>query len=131
LTESKEETESLEEEVFKALDHQKRRDILRFVGERRGVTFTEMLNATKTQRDSQYSLTSIGKAAYGLLLKTADYRSFALLHRRKTGAIIGHVFLWICAIAAALVLETDWFYSSIILPTLAGSSLMTIYGLFE
>jgi DNA-binding transcriptional ArsR family regulator len=149
LTESKEETESLEEEVFKALDHQKRRDILRFVGERRGVTFTEMLNATgipdsptlsyhlrslspfMEQRDGQYSLTSIGKAAYGLLLKTADYRSFALLHRRKTGAIIGHVFLWICAIAAALVLETDWFYSSIILPTLAGSSLMVIYGLFE
>jgi DNA-binding transcriptional ArsR family regulator len=41
--------ESLEEEVFKDLDHRKRREILRFVGESRGVPFTEILNATKTQ----------------------------------------------------------------------------------
>ncbi len=150
MTESREgEVESLEEEVFRALDHQKRRDILRYVGEGRGATFTEILNATKMpdsptlsyhlrglspfmeQRDGRYGLTPIGKAAYGLLLKTSDYSRVALLQRKKTGAIIGNVFLWICAIAAALVLDADWFFSSIVLPSLATGSLMVIYGLFE
>ncbi len=37
---SEEEIRSLEEEVFKALDHQKRRDVLRYVGERRSGAFT-------------------------------------------------------------------------------------------
>jgi hypothetical protein len=41
------------------------------------------------------------------------------------------VVLWISAIAASLVLEVDWFLSSIILPSLAGTSLMVIYELFE
>ncbi|MDI6847924.1 MAG: hypothetical protein QMD13_01075 [Candidatus Bathyarchaeia archaeon] len=41
------EFESLEQEVFKALDHQKRRDILRYVGEKKATTFTEILSASK------------------------------------------------------------------------------------
>jgi len=150
LGEAKEtEVESLEEEVFKALDHQMRRDILRLVGERKEVTFTEMLNESRApdspslsyhlrilgpfmeQRGGKYGLTRIGKAAYTLLLRTSDYSRVALLHRKKTGAIIGHVVLWISAIAASLVLEVDWFLSSIILPSLAGTSLMVIYELFE
>ncbi len=143
------EVESLEEEVFKALDHQMRRDILRIIGERKEVTFTEILNESRApdspslsyhlrilgpfmeQRDGKYGLTRIGKAAYTLLLRTSDYSRFALLHRKKTGAIVGHVVLWISAIAASLVLEVDWFLSSIILPSLAGTSLMVIYELFE
>jgi len=144
-----EELESLEEEVFKALDHQMRRDILRLVGERKEVTFTEILNESRApdspslsyhlrilgpfmeQRGGKYGLTRIGKAAYTLLLRTSDYSSVALLHRKKTGAIVGHVVLWVSAIAASLVLEVDWFLSSIILPSLAGTSLMVIYELFE
>ena len=46
MGESEEEMRSLEEKVFKVLDHQKRRDVLRYVGERKGGTFTEILNAT-------------------------------------------------------------------------------------
>jgi len=144
-----EELESLEEEVFKALDHQMRRDILRLVGERKEATFTEILNESRApdspslsyhlrilgpfmeQRGGKYGLTRIGKAAYTLLLRTSDYSSVALLHRKKTGAIVGHVVLWVSAIAASLVLEVDWFLSSIILPSLAGTSLMVIYELFE
>jgi DNA-binding transcriptional ArsR family regulator len=144
-----EELESLEEEVFKALDHQMRRDILRLVGERKEVTFTEILNESRApdspslsyhlrilgpfmeQRGGKYGLTRIGKAAYTLLLRTSDYSRVALLHRKKTGAIVGHVVLWISAIAASLVLEVNWFLSSIILPSLAGTSLMVIYELFE
>ena len=141
--------ENLEEEVFKALDHQKRRDILRYVGESRRATFTEILNATKMadspslsyhlrslspfleQRDAGYDLTPIGKSAYSLLLRTADYGRMAQIYRKKTGAIIGHIVLWISAIAAALVMGLDFFFTSIILPSLAGVSLMVIYELFE
>jgi DNA-binding transcriptional ArsR family regulator len=146
---SEEEIRSLEEEVFKALDHQKRRDILRYVGERKGGTFTEILNATgmpdsptlsyhlrnlspfMEQREGRYVLTPIGRTAYSLLLKTGDYKTVALLHRKKTGAIIGNIVLWISAIAAALVMEVDSFFSVIILPSLAGVSLMVINELFE
>ncbi|UCD46017.1 MAG: helix-turn-helix transcriptional regulator [Candidatus Bathyarchaeota archaeon] len=150
MTESKDaQMESLEEEVFRALDHQKRRDILRFVGEGRGATFTEVLNATgmpdsptlsyhlrslapfMEQREGRYGLTPIGRAAYSLLLKTADYSRLALIHKKKTGAIIGHIVLWTSGIAAALVMEVDTFLSAIILPSLAGVSLMVIYELFE
>ncbi len=145
----KEEFESLEQEVFKALDHQKRRDILRYVGERKGATFTEIMGVSSVpdspslsyhlrilapfveQRDGRYGLTRIGKAAYTLLLRTSDYSRVALLQRKKTGVIVGHIVLWVSAIAASLVLEVDWFFSSIILPSLAGTSLMVIYELFE
>jgi len=146
---TKEEMKSLEEEVFKALDHQKRRDILRYVGEKKGGTFTEILNSTSIldsptlsyhlrslspfmeQIEGRYVLTPIGKAAYSLLLKTVDYKTVALLYRKKTGAIIGNIVLWISAIAAALVIEVDSFYSAIILPSLAGVSLIIINELFE
>jgi len=149
MAKSDEEMESLEEEVFKALDHQKRRDVLRYVGERKRATFTEILKATETpdsptlsyhlrslapfmeQAEGSYSLTPIGRAAYSLLLKTADYKTMALLHRKKTGAIVGNIVLWISAIAAALVMQVDSFYSAIILPSLAGVSLMIINELFE
>ena len=35
---------NLEEEVFKALDHQIRRNVLRYIGEAKEATFTEILN---------------------------------------------------------------------------------------
>ena len=141
--------ESLEEEVFKALDHQTRRDILRYVGERKEATFTEIMDKLRVpdspslsyhlrilapfmeQRDGRYGLTYIGKSAYALLLRTSDYNRVALLQKKKTGAIIGHTVLWISAISASLVLGVDWIFSSIILPSLAGVSLMIIYELFE
>lgn len=141
--------ESLEEEVFKALDHQTRRDILRYVGERKEATFTEIMDKLRVpdspslsyhlrilapfmeQRDGRYGLTYIGKSAYALLLRTSDYNRVALLQKKKTGAIIGHTVLWISAISASLVLRVDWIFSSIILPSLAGVSLMVIYELFE
>ena len=138
-----------EEEVFKALDHQTRRDILRYVGERKEATFTEIMDKLRVpdspslsyhlrilapfmeQRDGRYGLTYIGKSAYALLLRTSDYNRVALLQKKKTGAIIGHTVLWISAISASLVLRVDWIFSSIILPSLAGVSLMVIYELFE
>ena len=141
--------ESFEAEVFKALDHQMRRDILRFIGEGRSATFTDILNSARIpdsptlsyhlkilgpfveQRAGRYGLSRLGKAAYTLLLRTTAYNRMALLYRKKFGAMVGHVVLWASAIAAALVMGVDTFLSAIILPSLAGVSLMTINELFE
>jgi len=143
------EFKSLEEEVFKALDHQRRRDILRFIGEGKKPTFTEIMNATKSPdspslsyhlrnlspflelKDGRYDLNRIGKAAYALLLRTASYDRVALLHKKKAGVILGHIVLWISAIAAGLVMQIDPFMTTIALPSLAAVSLMTIHELFE
>jgi DNA-binding transcriptional ArsR family regulator len=140
---------SLEEEVFKALDHQRRRDILRYIGEGQHPTFTEILSATRSpdspsltyhlktlapfldQKAGRYDLNPIGKAAYMLLLRTVTYNRMALLHKKKLGVLIGHIVLWISAIAAGLVLEVDSFMTTITLPSLAAVSLMTINQLFE
>jgi len=148
LEESKE-FSSLEEEVFKVLDHQIRRDILRYIGEGKKLSFTDIKNATRSpesptlsyhlktlapfleQKDGKYDLNPIGKAAYTLLLRTVTYNRIALLQKKKLGVIIGHTVLWISAIAAGLVLEVDSFMTTIILPSLAAVSLMTINELFE
>lgn len=148
LEESKEFT-NLEEEVFKALDHQIRRDILRYIGEGKKPTFTDIMNATRSpdsptlsyhlrnlapfleQKDGKYDLNPIGKAAYALLLRTTAYNSVALLHKKKLEVIIGHIVLWISAIAAGLVLRVDSFMTTIALPSLAAVSLMIINKLFE
>ena len=143
------EISNLEDEVFKALDHQIRRNVLRYIGEAKEPTFTEILNTVnildspnlsyhlKTlspfviQRRGRYSLSPVGKAAYSLLLKTAIYNKQALFMKKKTGAIIGHIVLWISALAAGLVMRVDSFMTTIILPSLAAVSLMTINELFE
>jgi predicted transcriptional regulator len=45
--EDKARIENLEQEVFKALDHQTRRDVLRYVSEKKAVAFTDILNSLK------------------------------------------------------------------------------------
>ncbi|MBN1682569.1 helix-turn-helix transcriptional regulator [Candidatus Bathyarchaeota archaeon] len=148
MAESKEFT-SLEEEVFKALDHQMRRDILRYIGEGKKPTFTDIMNITRSpdtptlsyhlrslapflvQKEGKYDLNQIGRAAYSLLRRTTTYYKVALLHKKKNAVIIGHIVLWGSAIAAGLVLEVDTFMTTIALPSLAAVSLMIIYELFE
>ncbi|MFX1286878.1 MAG: winged helix-turn-helix domain-containing protein [Promethearchaeota archaeon] len=143
------EIKTLEKEVFKALDHQIRRNILRYIGENKETTFTEILNTLKIsdsptlsyhlktlstliiQVRGKYTLSPIGKSAYSLLLKTTMYNKQALFMKRKTGAIIGNIVLWLSAIAAGLVMGVDSFMTTIILPSLAASSLMMIDKLFE
>ena len=145
----RQEINNLEEEVFKALDHQIRRNVLRYIGESKETTFTEILNTVKipdsptlsyhlktlspfvTQQKGRYVLSPVGKAAYSLLLKTTMYSRQALYMRKKTGALIGHVVLWISAIAAGLVMGVDSFMTTIILPSLAAVSLISIQELFE
>src|SRR3990170_4044104 len=90
-----------EQDVFKALENQKRRDILRLIGEKKGVSFTEVLNASKIpdsptlsyhlrelspfveQKKGKYQLTPMGKDAYSLLLKTAAYGKVVLFQKKR------------------------------------------------
>jgi len=143
------EFENLEQEVFKALENQKRRDILRLVGEKKGITFTEILNASKVpdsptlsyhlrslapfieQKEGKYQLTLIGKDAYNLLLRTTTYNKLALLEKNKYEVTLGNALIWGAAIAAAAFLRVDAILSSVILPILAGVSLSITYKLFE
>ncbi len=143
------EFENLEQEVFKALENQKRRDILRLVGEKKGITFTEILNASKVpdsptlsyhlrslapfieQKEGKYQLTPIGKDAYNLLLRTTTYNKLALLQKNKYEVTLGNALIWGAAIAAAAFLRVDAILSSVILPILAGVSLSITYKLFE
>lgn len=143
------EFESFEQDVFKALDHQKRRDILRYVGERRDTTFTEILNASKIsdsptlsyhmrslapfieQKNGKYCLTPIGKDAYNLLLRTTAYNKLALFQKKRYGATFGNLLLWIIGIAVAAYLEVNITLTAIIMPFLAFISAWTTYQLFE
>jgi len=84
-----------------------------------------------TQQKGRYVLSPVGKAAYSLLLKTTMYNRQALYMKKKTGALVGHIVLWVSAIAAGLVMGVDSFMTTIILPSLAAVSLMTIQQLFE
>ena len=145
----KTETVNLEEEVFKALDHQMRRDILRYVGEAKSVSFTEIMNSVKVpdsptlsyhlktlspfveQKEGKYGLTVIGRDAYNLLLKTSSYSRLAVFWRNKRNATMGTGILWLVAIAAAVYMGLDVMYSAVVLPTLAAIAMSTVYQLFE
>lgn len=144
-----EQSRDLEEEVFKTLDNQKRRDILRYIGEKNDASFTDIMKSTGVsdspslsyhmralspfmkQEDSKYSLSPIGKDAYDLLLKTTSYNKLELSRRRKHEVTIGNTILWISAIAASAYFGADVFLYSITLPILAAVSLSMTYALFE
>ena len=87
---------NVEQELFKILEHQTRRDIVRFIGEKKTPVFTDIAQAVKTvdsptlsyhlralgpfieQQNGRYLLTSIGQDACNLLLKTAAYSELVL-----------------------------------------------------
>ena len=144
-----EKLQDLEQQVFEALESQKRRDILRIVGENKGIAYTKILNASKIsdsptlsyhlkslapfiqQKEGKYRLTAIGKDAYNLLLKTHAYDKLALLQKNKSGVILGNTVLWLGAIAAAAYLGTDIILSFTVLPILAAMNVVITYELFE
>jgi DNA-binding transcriptional ArsR family regulator len=147
--ENAEKLQDLEQQVFEALENQKRRDILRIIGENKGIAYTKILNASKVadsptlsyhlknlapfieQKEGKYRLTTIGKDAYNLLLKTHAYDKLALLQKNKFEVILGNAVIWLGAIAAGVYSGTDVFLSTVILPILAAMSLVITYGLFE
>ena len=147
--ENAEKLQDLEQQVFEALENQKRRDILRIVGENKGIAYTKILNACKIsdsptlsyhlkslapfieQREGKYRLTAMGKDAYNLLLKTHAYDKLALLQKNKVGVILGNTVLWLGAIAAAAYSGSDALLSFTILPIFAAMSVVITYELFE
>jgi DNA-binding transcriptional ArsR family regulator len=122
-----EQNESLEETVFKTLSSQKRRDILRFIGERREATFTEIkgsvevedsaslsyhLNALGVliiQKSGKYSLSEMGQDAYNLIYKTNFYASSNsitnYLRKELPAVIVANAILWAAAILAVSQFE--------------------------
>jgi DNA-binding HxlR family transcriptional regulator len=140
---------SLEEEVFNALDHQKRRDILRSIGEKEGVTFTEIMNAGKIpdsptlsyhlrslapfveQRHGGYRLTPMGKDAYSLLLRSTAYDKLAMFQKKRYEATFANLILWVAAIGAAAYLGVSVVLTVLTLPPLAFVATMITYQLFD
>ena len=121
------ESESLEESIFKTLSNQKRRDILRFVGENKQASFTEIkksvqiedssslsyhlntLQTLVTQKNEKYSLSELGQEAYNLIVKTNTYTStnvvVSFLRRQLSALIIANAVLWATALLAATEFE--------------------------
>ena len=119
--------ESLEESIFKTLSNQKRRDILRFIGENKQATFTQIKKAVEiedsssvsyhltsmqtlvTQQNEKYTLTVLGQEAYNLIVKTNAYTStnvvVGILRRQLSLLIIANAILWAAAIFATKQFE--------------------------
>ena len=149
MSEKSEAFNNLEQDVFKALENQKRRDILRLIGERRSITFTDILTTTKlpdsptqsyhlrelapfiTQKSGKYELSPLGKDAYNLLQKTATYGKVVLFHKKRMGATFGNLSLWVIGIVAAAYLDVDIVLWGVIMPFLGFIATGTTWQLFE
>ena len=145
----KREFQSLEQEIFKALDHQMRRDILRYVGEGRECTFTDILTKVKVpdsptlsyhlktlapfieQQGGKYRLTGMGKDAYNMLLKAGTYDKLTIFQKKRFGATFGNAILWGIAVVAAAYLEVNTMLWAVILPFNAFISITTTWQLFK
>ena len=121
--------ESLEESIFKTLSHQTRRDILRFIGEQKQASFTEIKNSIKvedsaslsyhlntlqpliTQRDGRYSLTELGQDAYALINKTTAYAesnsTLTFLRSRFPWVIVANALLWATALILTMTIQGE------------------------
>jgi DNA-binding transcriptional ArsR family regulator len=119
--------ESLEESVFKSLNHQKRRDILRLLGERGGATFTEIKNDAGLedspslsyhlstmkelveQKGGKYYLTEIGLDSYNLICKASSYSAssslLTTLRKELVLVVIANAVLWAAALFAVREFE--------------------------
>ena len=145
----KREFQSLEQEVFKALDHQMRRDILRYVGEGRECTFTDILTKVKVpdsptlsyhlktlapfieQQSGKYRLTPMGKDSYNLLLKAGTYNKLAVFQKQRLEVTFANALLWGTAILAAAYLETNTILYTLTMPPLAFTSIIITWQLFK
>ncbi len=121
--------ENLEETIFKTLSHQKRRDILRVIGEKKTATFTEIKNAIQTedspslsyhlnalnglitQAEGEYVLSELGQDTYRLICKTATCTTtnatLSSLRRELPLVIIANAILWASAIITVSLFEGD------------------------
>ncbi|MHA1906168.1 MAG: winged helix-turn-helix domain-containing protein [Candidatus Thorarchaeota archaeon] len=141
-----------EEEVFKTLSHQIRRDILRFVGENKSAKFTEIKKATEIDESAAlsyhlnsltplllhqnglYRLSDLGKDAYSLMNKLVTYSTTAEIIggiKKQLGAtIIANALLWASAIAYLIVIEGPLeFLTLLVFASLFSTSNMILYSI--
>ena len=115
-----------EDEIFKTLSHQIRRNIIKYIGNKGSVTFSEIRNQIGTidspslsyhlkslqpllmQGENKYKLSSIGDAAFNLLRKTDQ--SIKISRYRKH-------FLY-----AYIITVACWISASTIIPIIIGSN---------
>ncbi|MGY5854091.1 MAG: hypothetical protein RTU92_11030 [Candidatus Thorarchaeota archaeon] len=127
MSEEMKESQNLEEEVFKTLGHQIRRDIIRIIGDKRGLRFTEIKSAINIEESASlsyhlsalvpllrhdkgfYSLSDLGKDTYSLLTKLVTYSASAVvvgIIKQQLGAtIIANALLWASAFVYLIVIE--------------------------
>lgn len=140
---------NLEEETFEVLVHQTRRDILRFVGEKKSSTFTEIQTSTKIpdtptlsyhlrslnqfikQENGRYQLTPMGKDAYSLLLRTTEVSSSLSFFKQKSHRVtFDNAVIWGAVVAATIITGAP----AVLVPILIGAafvSSITMYRLFD
>lgn len=103
-----------EDEIFKSLSHQVRRDIIKFLGEN-PLSFTEIkknlepidsptlsyhlksLQLLLIQKSNKYELSEIGEAAFNLLSKTDESVRISRYKRRFLYAYYVNVICWLSA----------------------------------
>jgi hypothetical protein len=147
MTEENQEGKSFEEETFDALVHQNRRDIIRFIGEKKNPTFTQILTAAKIQdsptlayhlrnlsqfimqENGKYRLTPTGKDAYSLLLRTTTYNKISFLKQRSHRVTFDNTVIWGAVIAGTIVIGSLTLVP--ILLAAATVSLLATYRLFD
>ncbi len=118
---------SLEESIFKSLSNQKRRDILRVIGEKQEVTFTEIKNQVNVedsptlsyhlnelkqlleQKNGKYRLSDLGQETYYLMNKINAYSMSASIlssfRKQLSAVIIANAILWAAALFAVTTFE--------------------------
>lgn len=119
IDEKKNIPEDDEEEIFKTLGHKIRRDIIKIIGAKEKLTFSEIrkkLGSTESpilsyhlkflqplimQKDGKYLLNKIGLAAFNLLTKTDESVKISKYKKNFTYAHIVTIICW--AIASVLV----------------------------
>ncbi len=127
MSEEMKESQSLEEEVFKTLGHQIRRDMIRIIGDKKGLRFTEIMSATDIEESASlsyhlnalvplldhdnglYSLSDLGKDIYSLLTKLVTYSASAavvkVIKQQLGATIIANSLMWASAIAYMIIVE--------------------------
>ncbi|MHA2423520.1 MAG: DUF7347 domain-containing protein [Candidatus Thorarchaeota archaeon] len=152
MSKEKETQNSFEEDVFKTLSHQIRRDILRFIGENKSVKFTEIKKATGIaesaalsyhlnsldllllHHEGLYKLSSLGKDAYSLMTKLVVYSTTAGIIggiKKQLGAtIIANALLWASALAYLIVIEGPLeFLTLLVFASLFSTSNLILYSI--
>ncbi|MFW9908186.1 MAG: hypothetical protein ACFFEF_06390 [Candidatus Thorarchaeota archaeon] len=144
----------LEEEVFKTLSHQVRRDILRVIGESKGAKFTEIKNATGITESASlsyhlsalspllsheqdlYKLSGLGRDTYSLMNKLALHSTSAemlgVVGRKLGATITANSLMWTSAILYLYVAEGPMeFLTLLVFVSLFSVSNLILYSIVQ